>query len=424
MPLVAALLVGCVGDPVERVEAVARTSIPEPGVTVRVRGGAIVRERGAGSEGPHLIVVRALSLDVRVEVESTACEAVALDLEIRNLARRTDEPADTAAGVELSTWVDSALDPEVRLADWIHLPGGAPDLFERVWTPFEGDYDPAAGVVRFRVVADRGRLSLEAGTDLEVPAAAPGACSVLADTESLVGEARAHAVRDGTEGLAFAVWGNEAGNRQVRGQILEAVAADPEILFFVVNGDLSRSGIERDLDAAIEAFDAMPVPWFATLGERDLEPTGADGLASRLGAFNYALDAGPARLIALDSANGSLTSAIYSRLREWLATGDGPDTRLVFMHIPPLDPFGLRGQGFKNRPEASRALAVLQRGEVARVFASHLATWSAERMGNVPVQLTGGGGAPMETDASIGHHWVKVRVGTDGAVGIEPMPLD
>ena len=230
-----------------------------------------------------------------------------------------------------------------------------------------------------------------------------------------------------THPYRFAVWGNNAGDVSAREALIESIRAHGGLAFAVVTGDLTQAGTTSQLERAAEMYDGdddspgLGIPWFATVGDRDVQDTAGTSYVRVLGRSTFAFDAGALRLIVLDSADAILSDGTHDALDEWLPADaplwwsgqEPPPLRMVLTHVPPFEPFGGRGDGFKHRPEAARVLATLQRNSVLALVSSHLALFEEETLAGVPMVYSGGGGADLETLKSSGRHWLEVTVESD-----------
>jgi hypothetical protein len=80
---------------------------------------------------------------------------------------------------------------------------------------------------------------------------------------------------------------------------------------------------------------------------------------------------------------------------------------LVITHVPPFDPVGLRGEGFRSRSEAAQVIAALQRGAVDRVITSQWGPFAIRQTAKVEIIDGGGGATPAEGGAP---YWLLVSV--------------
>ncbi len=120
---------------------------------------------------------------------------------------------------------------------------------------------------------------------------------------------------------------------------------------------------------------------------------------------------------------GALLHGAGSWLDRWLDQArDG--THAVFMHIPPLDPVGLRGGGFRSRKEAAKLMQMLADGRVDALFLGHIHSYYAFSAAGVPSYISGGGGAVPERFDGIGRHYLRVRASAAGIEDVAVVRID
>src|SRR5699024_4544861 len=98
---------------------------------------------------------------------------------------------------------------------------------------------------------------------------------------------------------------------------------------------------------------------------------------------------------------------------------------VAVMHIPPLDPSGIRNGGWSSRLEAERFLAALAARGTRLLLAGHLHGHEEETdAGGVRTVVSGGGARSNQRLDGVGLHYLIVTVAPDGAVDVERRPLD
>jgi Icc protein len=80
------------------------------------------------------------------------------------------------------------------------------------------------------------------------------------------------------------------------------------------------------------------------------------------------------------------------------------------MHIPPIDPVGVRNGSFADRNEAAKLLAKLAEGGVDLTLYGHIHTYYPFSNAGIPAHIAGGGGAIPERFDGIGRHYLTVDV--------------
>ena len=438
-------------------------------LTIQVEGGVVVEALAAETGAPVRVRVRATSFDLQVVIQDEGCARRPIDVVVDNV------PAD--ADWTWQSW-RGALSPvaqaERQCCGALLGPAAAPTHPD--WTPIvvgrtfvpgrvavagagaEGRTTCRHGAAVGEVTASAGvsrcwRMALTPSADeaaiLEPDAVLPDAPSVgCADFDTLEGGPVRQApfimvqratwrpppstTVEGESVIRFAVFGNHAGVSEVRQRLVQAVSDRVEsdaLRFALVTGDLASSGSIGALDAAVDDLDRLAVPWFATVGERDVETADPEDLVERFGRLTDAFDvyseggAVSFRVVLLDSADGGLSRAAFRKLDTWLSDPLAPATRLVATHKPPFEPHGPRGKGFKSRTEAARLVAALKRGGAENLFASHLAIFERQPVGSLTEWHSGGGGAPMDRIENDSHHFLIVSVNNFGALSVERVDL-
>ena len=137
-------------------------------------------------------------------------------------------------------------------------------------------------------------------------------------------------------------------NALARRAVATLLALRPVPAAVLVTGDIADSGDPREYAMAREILSALPMPVHVIPGNHDRREAMREGLAGTgwigpagSGAINYAVDAGPLRLVCLDSlvegrASGELGAETLAWLDTTLAEGSDRPT-LVAVHHPPFN---------------------------------------------------------------------------------------
>ncbi len=178
--------------------------------------------------------------------------------------------------------------------------------------------------------------------------------------------------------------------------------------FVVMAGDLTRRGSAAELERFQYEQAALTLPIFVTLGNHELG-SGEVAYHRYFGRGSQSFSFHGARFTLLDDASATIDPLVYDWLDDWLARGrDG--VHLLFMHVPPLDPIGLRNGAFSSRAEAAKLIARLGHGGVDTTFYGHIHSYYAFENGGIPAFISGGGGAIPERFDGIGRHYLAVSV--------------
>lgn len=183
---------------------------------------------------------------------------------------------------------------------------------------------------------------------------------------------------------------------------------EPSVEFLLGAGDLTQQGERAQLARFEQELLALDVPYYTTLGNHELgeSPPPYHDTFGR-GSFSFSYHG--ARFTMLDSASATIDPTVYEWLDEWL--GQGRDVfHAVAMHVPPIDPVGLRNGSFASRNEANKLLGRLRRGGVDLTLYGHLHSYFRFTNAGIPARVSGGGGSIPERFDQIGRHFLTIDI--------------
>lgn len=195
------------------------------------------------------------------------------------------------------------------------------------------------------------------------------------------------------------------------------------VRFVLGAGDLTRQGTAEELARFQAELEGLDVPYYATLGNHEL---GTDPclFQSYFGRASSHFRFRGVAFTLLDSGSASLDPRVFGWLDGWLASAR-ERTHVVAMHIPPLDPTGVRNGAFANRAEAAKLLQRLASGRVDLTLYGHVHSHYAFENAGIPAHISGGGGALPERFDNIGRHFLVVDVDADSGVqGVQVHRVD
>jgi 3',5'-cyclic-AMP phosphodiesterase len=198
---------------------------------------------------------------------------------------------------------------------------------------------------------------------------------------------------------------------------------DPSIRFLLGAGDLTERGQVEELERYQEELRTLRVPYYTTLGNHELgeNPTQWHDWFGR-GNFRFVFRG--VQFTLLDSASATLDPMVYEWLDAWLREGAGR-VHLVAMHIPPLDPIGVRGGGFASRNEAAKLLTRLANGHVDMTLYGHIHSYYEFDNAGIPAHISGGGGAIPERFDGVGRHFLVVDLSAgQGVQNVQVVRVD
>jgi 3',5'-cyclic-AMP phosphodiesterase len=178
--------------------------------------------------------------------------------------------------------------------------------------------------------------------------------------------------------------------------------------FLLGAGDLTEQGTHEQLQRFERELAGLEVPYYTTLGNHELGQSPAL-YQDYYGRGSLSFEYRGVRFSLLDSASATLDPIVLGWLENWLAAGAaGP--HVVAMHIPPLDPIGVRNGAFASRNEAAKLLGSLAAAGVDLTVYGHIHSYYHFENAGIPAHVSGGGGAIPERFDDMGRHFLVVDV--------------
>jgi predicted phosphodiesterase len=196
--------------------------------------------------------------------------------------------------------------------------------------------------------------------------------------------------------------------------IYQAVNAEPDVRFLLGAGDLTQQGTRGQLERFRDELLGLQVPYYTTLGNHELgvNPSLYQDYYGR-GNFQFVFRG--VYFTMLDSASATLDPLVYDWLDGWLARGRN-SVHVVVMHVPPLDPAGVRNGAFGSRGEAAALLAKLAEGRVDLTLYGHIHSYYEFNNAGIPAYISGGGGAIPERFDDMGRHFMVIDIDAERGV--------
>jgi predicted phosphodiesterase len=190
--------------------------------------------------------------------------------------------------------------------------------------------------------------------------------------------------------------------------IYAVLEREPDIDFLLGAGDLTEQGTRAELERFERELRSLTIPYYTTLGNHEL------GVSPSLfqdyfGRGSQSFTHRGVRFTLLDSASATIDPIVFDWLDEWLAAG-AAQPHVVAMHIPPLDPVGVRNGAFANRNEAAKLLGRLAAADVDLTLYGHIHSYYHFENAGIAAHVSGGGGAIPERFDDIGRHFLVVAV--------------
>lgn len=207
------------------------------------------------------------------------------------------------------------------------------------------------------------------------------------------------------------------------GDIYRRVNEHDDVRFVLGAGDLTSRGQRQQLERFQAELLGLNVPYFATLGNHELG-TSPDLFHEYFGRGSFHFGFHGVAFTLLDDASAGLDPTVYDWLDAWLAQSQR-QVHVVAMHIPPVDPIGVRNGSWASRTEADKLLARLAEGRVDLTLYGHIHSYYAFDNAGIPAFISGGGGAIPERFDRIGRHFMVFTVDAEhGVLGRNVIKVD
>ncbi|HLV68888.1 MAG TPA: metallophosphoesterase [Polyangiaceae bacterium] len=334
---------------------------------------------------------------------SAACLRVSEERARRDLEVGRAEAAFGTVEVEQGLSAVRRFEPGV-----LELWANAPVLHVRLTTP-EGD--PTTWSVRVRNLMADAEIFVDDGTG---PIAADAPLETERRFELTVdsGGATEFEVRppdaDASEPFEFIALADVQDAMDRVGDIFALMNAEAAPRFAMFSGDITERGAADELLRFQDEMRVLRIPIYTTLGNHELGEAEVP-YHSIFGRGSQSFVFKGVRFTFLDSASATVDPLVYGWLREWIEAAK-TGTHLVFMHVPPREPIGLRNGAFSSRAEAAKLLKILGDGGVDTTFYGHVHSYYAFENAGIPAYISGGGGAIPERFDGIGRHYLVVSV--------------
>jgi 3',5'-cyclic-AMP phosphodiesterase len=188
------------------------------------------------------------------------------------------------------------------------------------------------------------------------------------------------------------------------GDIFERMNQVPNVRFALGAGDLTEQGTREQLERFQSELERLEIPYFATLGNHELG-TSPDLFHDYFGRGNFKFYFHGVAFTLLDDASATIDPTVYDWLDDWLEQSR-QEVHIVAMHIPPVDPIGVRNGSMASRSEANKLLAKLAAGRVDLTLYGHVHSYYSFDNAGIPAYISGGGGAIPERFDRIGRHFM------------------
>ncbi|MFK7827829.1 MAG: metallophosphoesterase [Oligoflexales bacterium] len=224
------------------------------------------------------------------------------------------------------------------------------------------------------------------------------------------------------ESFEFLAFGDIQNGIENFDEVITVLNQQENIDFILFLGDLTMNSDVEEFKKIEEAFAKISFPIYSTPGNHDVRS--ANRYHNYFGKSSYSWDYKGTRFTSIDSASWTLSKSSWELYKTWLQQAKN-QTHIVFSHIAPTEPFGLRGGHWRSRREANAFIAESSRAGVDAMFYGHLHTLDIYSLAGIPVYISGGGGAFQEYFDGIERHFLKVNVHpSNSQIGVNIVRVD
>lgn len=224
--------------------------------------------------------------------------------------------------------------------------------------------------------------------------------------------------------LCFAILGDSQGRNDILELIIEKInQTDAE--FLVHLGDMVPSGNAEEFNDFISTMENLNIPYYTVPGNHDVRTNGLKYYQDLFAPAQYYFDYHNLRFIFLDNSSLGLDNEQFLWLEDTIA--GTKNNSFVFKHVPLKDPRDL-GHSFIDPLEAERFSELITSNEhkIGGLFSGHIHMFYQGLINDIPIVISGGGGAPLYASPDKGgyNHFALVRVGPDRDFQVEPIPIE
>jgi 3',5'-cyclic-AMP phosphodiesterase len=205
------------------------------------------------------------------------------------------------------------------------------------------------------------------------------------------------------------------------GDVYARINEDPTLRFIFFAGDLTEMGTREELEEFQWRLEAgSRIPLYATLGNHETFSQDAREYHRLVGRASQHFIFKGVHFSLVDSGSSTVDPLVEEALDGWLEEARDA-VHVVAMHIPPLDPVGVRGGGFAVRGEAAGLVGKMARAGVDLTLYGHIHSYYSFSNAGIPAFISGGGGAIPERFDGVGRHFLSVDV--DPSLGVRDVGL-
>lgn len=210
------------------------------------------------------------------------------------------------------------------------------------------------------------------------------------------------AIQDDDTPLRFVAIGSTDSLETLREALEAASELDPEPDFIVLLGENIEDSNLDGLDALEASLNSVDIPKVYVAGSRAVDFDEGAPVLRRLGPHDQTFALKGVRFVSFFSARRGLGERGFQRLETFLRQlerlPEGPSVALT--HTIPLDPNGIRDQGFKSRIEGARTVSLLEEFGVDYLLSGRIPSNEAGALGTMEAWITSAESNRLRTNSS------------------------
>jgi len=221
--------------------------------------------------------------------------------------------------------------------------------------------------------------------------------------------------------LRFAVWGDVRDGRETMEKIIDEVEKDGGYAFTVCSGDMvpdaSESNYELFARCALLNWRKTPIVFVPGNHDVNGEDTARDSFYRKyFGATHYSFAVGKTLFVTIDNATEDVFSDQYQWTENLLKTERAKyENLIVFMHMPPFDSRDVVKPHAMDREQGEKLFSLLKEYHTTAIFCGHIHAYEAWNREDIPVWVSGGGGAELMPGER--YHYLEVAM-HDGKLSV------
>ena len=214
----------------------------------------------------------------------------------------------------------------------------------------------------------------------------------------------------------FGVVGDIQSNRDA-GETLAAMAADLDLDFFIIVGDLVGQPEPDEYAWAVDYVKDFGIPVYVLVGNHELFSSGYERYRKAFGKTNYSFMHGNDLFLMLDAGDQGVSREVFNYADLELGHSSY-ENKFIFAHVTPVDQYGMRNNGFSGSFHAARFLNLLHKHKLDIMFSGHIHSYQDYKVEGTQYYVVGTGGGIQERFDNVECRFLVVEK-TNGVLNVE-----